>query len=44
MGAALLPLWTCTIAVTRWTLSCTVMAAAAAQWASWTVQPTKATH
>ena len=44
MGAALLPPWTCTRDVTRWTLPWAVRAGAAARWASLTMQPTKATH
>ena len=44
MGAAMLPPWTCISTVTRWTPSCAAMAATTARWASWAVQPTKATH
>ena len=44
VGAALLPPWTCTRAVTRWMASWAATAAAAARWASWTVQPTSTTH
>ena len=44
VGAALLPPWRCTRAVTRWTASWAVRLSAAARWASWTMQLTGATH